>query len=564
MKNEPTDFNDFPADQMVFIPLGGSEQFGMNLNVYGYNGKWLAVDCGIGFADATYPGVDLLLPDPAFLEERGKDLLGIVITHVHEDHIGAVPYLWSRLKCPIYCTPFAATFLRRKNSEFEDTQGMVIHEIYPDQKLTIGPFGIGVIGVTHSTPSTISLTLETPKGLVVHGNEWNLDPTPQIDGVTNREAFKIAGRKGVLAYIGDSTNAPFSGRPPGEQAVQMGLEQVFRGAQGQIVVTIFASNVARIISVVKAAVACGRHVAVAGRSLHNILSVASEHAYLKSIPPMLDLEKADSLPANKIVYIVTGCQGQANAALARIARHDYRGIDLGKGDVVVFSSRAIPGNEMEINGVKSNLIAGGVTVVDDDNTESVIHASGHPYRDEIAEMIDWVKPEVLIPIHGSRLHLEAQADIARSKQVRTILVPENGSVIVLEAGNSRIVGKVETGILAIEPSRIVARNHTGLEERRKLQVSGALHITAVVNAAGKMLASLQISGIGLFDHGDPDDIKLLKDLEDELQDRMEDMVEEGHGKDRNFLAEELRIGARRVIHSALGFKPKTTVHIVMV
>lgn len=555
---------DFPDNQLLFIPLGGCEQFGMNLNAYGYGGKWLVIDCGIGFADEKHPGVDILLPDPQFLDDRRKDLLGIVVTHVHEDHIGAIPYIWSRLKCPIYCTPFAATFLRRKISEFDDCLGMVIHEINPDQKFKVGPFDMGVIGVTHSTPTTISLTLQTPAGLVVHGNEWNLDPTPNIGGVTNREAFKGVGRKGVLAYIGDSTNAPYAGRAVGEKAVQDGLEAVFKNCTGKIAVTIFASNVSRMISVARAAAACGRHVAVAGRSLFNFTAIANESAYLSGVKPFLSLEEVGNLPDNRIVYIVTGSQGEPRAAMARIARKDYRGITLGRGDTVVFSSRAIPGNEREISAVKGDLLSAGVQVISDDTTDFTIHASGHPYRDEINDMIDWVRPHILVPIHGERMHLEAQADLARAKQVPHVIVPENGTVIVLRQDGPTILGMVETGVLAVEPSRIVDHDHIAITERRKLQLTGALHITAVMNKKGRLVSPLQISGIGLFDHADETDIKLLKDLEDALQGRMEELESEGKEGDLNFISEEMRVISRRIINNALGFKPKTTVHLVQV
>lgn len=553
----------FKPDELVFIPLGGCQEFGINLNVYGYGGKWLVVDCGIGFAGDEYPGIDILLPDPLFLEERRADLLGIFVTHVHEDHIGAIPYLWERLKCPIYCTPFAASFLRRKCAEFDGVKGMVIHEIVPDQIIDLKPFKVNVIGVTHSTPGTVSMTIDTPAGLVVHGNEWNLDPTPNAAPVLNREAFKGAGRKGVLAYIGDSTNAPFDGVPIGEAAVQAGLEKVFARCTGKVMVTMFASNVGRVISIARAAKSVGRQVCVAGRSLFNFAAISSEHNLLNGIPPFLDASEAAALPDNRIVYIVTGSQGEPRAALARIARGDYRDINLKRGDTVVFSSRAIPGNDREINRVKGDLLAAGVTIIDADMAQN-IHATGHPYKDEINQMLDWVRPHIVVPIHGERVNLEAQADLARAKQVPFVLVPGNGSVVRLSHDAPEIIGQVPSGILAVEPSRVVATDHAAIRERRYLNEHGALHATIVINKKGQVVVPPLVSGAGLFDETDADDTQLMRDIARELTEHIGDLADADRLGDDMYVKEELRLCARRVVANALGFKPKTTIHFVRV
>lgn len=557
------DIISLPPEDLHFIPLGGCQEFGLNFNLYAYGGKFLAVDCGIGFADDRHPGIDLLLPDPVFIEENARDLLGIVITHAHEDHVGAVPYLWARLKCPIYCTPFVASFLRRKCSEFDDVAGMVINEILPDQIIKIGPFTVGVIGVTHSTPSTISLTIDTPVGLVVHGNEWNLDPTPKVGGVTNREGFKIAGRKGVLAYVGDSTNSPFSGTSIGESKVEETLEQAFSTCNGRICVTMFASNIGRIISIARAAKKVGRQVCLAGRSLHNYTAVAQEHHMLRDIPELIDTRRAAGLPPNRVVYVVTGSQGEERAVMSRISNQDYRDIKLSSGDTVIFSARPIPGNERGISAIKSRLWGAGINVIDV-HSHPTIHATGHPFREEVSEMIDWVRPKILIPIQGERLHLEAQVEIARGKQVPFTIVPENGSVIRLADTGAQEIGRVPVGILAVEPSRVIATSHPALVERRQLQGAGVLMVTAVINNTGRLAVPVQVSGIGLFDTQDSEDMIVMRDIARAVEGRLDDLRDDGRIEDQVVVLDELRIAARRVVNAALGVKPKVMMHVVRV
>lgn len=552
-----------PSEDLHFIPLGGCEEFGLNFNLYAYGGKFLGVDCGIGFAGDKHPGIDLLLPDPEYIEDQAKNLLGIIITHAHEDHVGAVPYLWSRLKCPIYCTPFVASFLRRKCSEFDDVAGMVVHEIMPDQIVKIGPFTVGIIGVTHSTPSTVSLTIETPVGLVVHGNEWNLDPTPKVGMVTNREGFKIAGRKGVLAYVGDSTNSPFSGTSIGELKVEETLDHVFKTCTGRICVTMFASNIGRILSIARAARKTGRSVCLAGRSLQNYVAVANEHSMIKDIPDFIDSRAAAGLPSNRVVYIVTGSQGEARAVMSRISNHDYRDIKLSHGDTVIFSARPIPGNEREISAIKGRFWSAGINVIDI-YSHPTIHATGHPFREEVSEMIDWVRPRILIPIQGERLHLEAQADIARKKQVPFTIVPENGMVIRLSENGPTDIGRVMSGSLAVEPSRVIATSHPALVERRQMQGGGVLMITVILNAVGKLVHPAQISGVGLFDLEDPEDMRVIRDISHALDDKLKNLKSTDQLNDQNVVVDELRFAARRVVSTALGVKPKVMVHVVRV
>lgn len=551
---------EFSKDELYFIPLGGSEQFGVNLNVYGYGGKWLAVDCGIGFADERFPGIDILLPDPAFIEQRRKDLVGLFITHAHEDHIGAVAHLWPRLRCAVYCTPFTAAILRKKAEENPECRDMDITVIRGDKTTQMGPFSLTPIPVTHSVPETRALLIETAVGNVLHTGDWNLDPAPVLGEATDPDTFKALGDKGLVALIGDSTNAEVAGVSGSESEVEIGLAEVFRECDGRIVVTMFASNIGRIRSIAKAAKTNGRNVCIVGRSLHRMIGAANECGYLDGVDDFVPEDDVDLIPADRIVYIATGSQGEARAQLARIARAEHPVIKMGKGDTAIFSARPIPGNEREINSVKNNLVAAGVRVVTYRDTPHVIHVSGHPARDEITKFLQWTRPDCVIPVHGERAMLEAHADLARACQIKNAIVPNNGSVIRLAPGPAEVVDHVETGLLAVEPRRIIAADHDAIVQRRKLQFSGAIHVTLIMNARGELVADPQISTVGLVDSEDRAGKKFETALLNEVEDILDDMTREDLYDDE-FIREEMRIGLRRFVHHQLAIKPKTTVHL---
>ncbi|MCB9991413.1 MAG: ribonuclease J [Rhodospirillales bacterium] len=551
-----------PQD-LHFIPMGGSEQFGVNFNLYAYQGKWLAIDLGIGFADHRIPGVDILMPDPAFMEARRHELEGLIVTHAHEDHVGAIPYLWPRLKCPVYCTAFTAAVLKRKIEEHPDSRKMEINVVEPGEIVDLGPFKARFIHVAHSIPQTCAVVIETPEGRVVHSGDWNLDPAPVVDAPTDEAALQDLGQDGVLAYIGDSTNCAVDGRTGSEADAEKGLEEVFATCKGRIVVTTFSSNIGRMQSICKAAEANGRSVTVIGRSMHNMIAAARECGYLGNMRPFVDERDMEDLPADQQVYIVTGSQGEARAALSKISRGDMSSVRLGKGDTVIFSARPIPGNEKEIDTVKNNLVAGGVHVVSPGETPHTIHISGHPCRDEVADMYRWVKPELVIPVHGERMQLEAQADLARKCQIGQVIVPGNGSVIKLKKGASAIIDHIETGILALESGRLIDMDHPAIRERRKLQFTGVVHLTVVLNARGDLVADPELTTIGLIDSEDEDELRLEDDLLDEVSDILGDM-ERGDLKDDHAVHEELRIGIRRHVNLVLRVKPKTTVHVIRV
>ena len=475
-------------DEFHFIPLGGSEQFGTNFNLYTHKGKWLGIDLGIGFADHRFPGIDILLPNPQFLVDRCDDLEGLIITHAHEDHIGAVPYLWPRLQCPIYCTRFTAAVLDRKRKESSACQDMEINIISAGDTIELGPFKVHFIHVAHSIPQTVAAVIETSEGIAVHSGDWNLDTNPVIGNATDESAFKEFGDQGVLAYIGDSTNAAVSGRAGSEDDVESGLESVFKSCEGRIAVTTFASNVQRIQSICKAAEKCGRSVAVVGRSMHNMVAAARDCGLLRDIPRLLDEEELDELSVDQQVYIVTGSQGEGRAALAKIARGEMRKVKLSKGDTVIFSARPIPGNEKDIDDVKNSLVAAGIKVIGANDTKHIIHVSGHPCRDEITDMYRWTSPEVVVPVHGERFQLEAQADLARKCQISKVIVPGNGSVVRLKKGGSDIIDHVETSLLALEGQRLIDTDHKAIRERRKLQYTGVIHATVVIDGRGDLVS----------------------------------------------------------------------------
>lgn len=545
-----------------FIPLGGSEQFGVNLNVYGCDGKFLAVDCGIGFADEHFPGVDILLPDSRFLEERADDLIGMVITHAHEDHIGAVAHLWDGLRCPIYCTPFTAEVLKAKCNE-KGLKNIPIHIIQPGHHQDIKPFHIDFLPVSHSVPDTVSLAIETSYGRVLHSGDWNLDPNPVIGYKTEAEIFKAEGKKGILAYVGDSTNSNVPGVSGSEQDVAKGLAQVLKNCTGRVAVTTFASNVGRIISIVKAAAENDRRVAVVGRSMHRMIGIAIKLGYMQGLPEFVSEEELGYLPDDKQLMVVTGSQGEPRAALSKIARGDHKDISLKRGDSVVFSARTIPGNETEINAVKNALVGSGIKVIGPRDTQHCIHVSGHPARDEIAQMLGWLKPDTVIPVHGERVQLEEHAIFARQCQVGHTIIPSNGSVIQLAPGQPALVDHVETGVLAVEQKRIVDTSHRGLSERRKLQYSGVIHASLVLNAKGKIIGDPQMDTSGLFDLDLEEDESMEERLYNEIYGILDDM-DKRDLMDDHAVSEEIRIGLRRLSHHLLGMKPKTTVHVLRI
>jgi ribonuclease J len=547
------------ADELVFVPLGGAGEIGMNLNLYGYGPPgaetWVMIDLGVTFADGQLPGVDVVLPDPAFIEERREDLAGLVLTHAHEDHIGAVQYLWPRLGCPVYATPFTLSVLRRKLAENGFQGNMEIHEIPLGGRFSIGPFDMELITLTHSIPEPNAIAITTPAGTVMHTGDWKFDPDPVIGPASDEEALRRFGDEGVLAIVCDSTNVFTPGTSGSEADILDEMTEIIAKRSGKVAVACFATNVARLETISKAAAANGRDVILAGRSLRRITDAARENGYLDNIAAFLDEGDAGYLPDDKMVIICTGSQGEPRAALARIAAGDHRHISLGRGDTVIFSSRVIPGNDPGIAQLQDALVRRGVELVT--AKDHMIHVSGHPARDELVQMYQHVRPKISVPVHGEHRHLVAHAELARECQVPSAFVVDNGSVLRLGPGEPGIIDHVPAGRLAVDGNRIVAIEGETVRGRIRAMWNGFAVVTLVLDAKGEAL-DMPISTSGLFEDDD-----------DPVLDTVRLAVREGLDKlsavalrDDDLVAETARIAARRAFRQAIDKRPIIRVHLV--
>jgi ribonuclease J len=544
---------------LYFLPLGGSGEIGMNLNLYRYGGKWLMVDLGVTFGDDSMPGVDVVAPDPSFIVENRDDLLGLVLTHAHEDHLGAVPYLWPLLRCPIYATGFTASFLRRKLAETDFAREVPLHVIEQGSTVKLGEFEIELLHITHSIPEPNALAIRTPAGTVLHTGDWKLDPAPVLGPVTDEAAFRRVGSEGVLALIGDSTNAIKDGTSGSEESAYEGIAKLVAEAPQRVVVACFASNVARLESIARAARAAGRETALIGRSLWRIYESARENGYLSDIPPFLSESDAGYVPRERICLICTGSQGEPRSALARIAADDHPHIVLEEGDWALFSSRAIPGNEKPIGTMQNRLMRLGVKVITD--RDAPIHVSGHPCRDELAAMYQWIRPRVAIPVHGEHLHMTAHAELARACQVPFALVPENGQIIRLDgADGPKVVDHVQAGRWAVDGGRLLPMDGAVVRGRAKLLWNGAVVATVVVDRKGRLMADPKVSAPGLIDPEDPDD-ELAEDLVEAVRGAVARLPDKAPDE---AIGEAARRAARKLVSQRLGKKPAVDVHVVRI
>ncbi len=546
------------TDAVSFLPLGGTGEIGMNMALYGYDGRWIMVACGIGFADERTPGVDVLVPDPSFIEERKDDLVGLVLTHAHEDHLGAVQYLWDRFRKPIYATPFTASVLRHKLEE-NNVRGVSINIIPLGGRFEVGPFDIELISLTHSIPEPSALVLRTPIGTVVHSGDWKIDPNPIIGATADVGALRRVGDEGVLALLADSTNVFQEGHSGSEAEVRDSFSSLFRTYPQRIAVACFATNVARLHSIAVAAAANDRHVALVGRSLWRINQAARETGYLTDLPEFLTADDIGYLPRDKVVLICTGSQGEPRSALARISRDDHPDISLDAGDVVIFSSREIPGNEKAIAAVQNGLAQQGVEVITAD--DEFVHVSGHPYRDEVSNMYHWLRPRIAIPVHGEERHLRAHARLATDCQVPHTLVPEDGALIRIAPDGAEIVDLVEAGRLAIDGNRIIKMEGNQLRMRRRVMHHGVVVVTVALDFKGKVVAAPQISAPGLLD--DEENADDLLDIAAAAEEAIRDMAPRDRVED-GVVEEVVRTSVRRWMKRELGKKPVVRLHILRV
>lgn len=546
-------------EDFLFLPLGGSDEIGMNLNLYHYGGKWLMVDLGISFGDDTMPGIDVLLPDPEFIEKRRKDLVGLVVTHGHEDHIGAIPHLWPRLRCPIYATPFTATLIRRKLVEAGILEQVELIEVDLSANFVLGPFELELITLTHSIPESNGLVIRCGGGTVMHTGDWKFDPDPVIGQTSDIDALRAVGDEGVLALIGDSTNVLDPGRSGSEASLTDSLAELFRQHDQRIAITCFASNVGRLANISAAAAAAGRNVALVGRSLWKMYEASLQNGYLRDIPEFLSEKDAGFIPRDKLVLICTGSQGESRAALARIAENAHPEITLERGDVVVFSSREIPGNETAIGRVQSRLVARGIEVVTE--RDHHVHVSGHPAREELVEMYQYIRPKIAVPVHGSPRHLEAHARLARECQVPEAIVPGNGSLIRLEEGKVEIIGWVPTGALTVDGGRIIPLESSVIGDRRKMLFNGTVSATVLMNAKDQIQGDPVLTFNGIAEEGEIDALSdTAKDL---IWETVGALGKKVRAKDDE-VGEAVRRAIRRVVRAEYGKRPITTVHVLRV
>lgn len=505
-------------DELVFLPLGGSNEIGMNFNLYGFgpahDRKWIVVDLGVTFGDQTTPGVEIILPDPEFIEPYADDILGIVLTHAHEDHLGAVHWLWPRLKAPVFATPFTAFLLREKLRDAGILDEVPITEIPLGGTFELGPFALELITLTHSIPEPNGLAIKTPLGTILHTGDWKIDPEPQLGAPTDDAALRRLGDEGVLAMVCDSTNVFVEGEAGSEADVREALGNLIKSLKGKIAVACFASNVARMDTVIRAAQACGRKVCLAGRSMHRMAAAARSVGLLEGIEPFINDDQAKHLPEDQVLFLCTGSQGEARAALSRIADGSHPHVKLGAGDHVIFSSRVIPGNEIPIRNLQNKLADRGVRLHTERDTPG-IHVSGHPCREELRQMYQWVRPQIAVPTHGERRHLIEHAAFAKDLQVPQAVSPRNGDMVRLAPGKPEIIDEVPAGRLYVDGGVVTPENGEALRERRHAAFNGILAVSIVLDGRNKIVSGPQVRGIGL-----------TGDDEYSLDDALDDLCEE--------------------------------------
>ena len=551
-------------DEFVFAPLGGVGEIGMNLSIYGVGNssrrQWIAVDLGVSFGGEEHPGIDLILPDVSYMVEERRNFLGLVLTHAHEDHIGAILDLWPRLKMPIYATPFTAALLEAKRLSEPGAPELPVNIVPLNARFQLGPFDIEFVTMAHSIPESNGLIIRTRHGAILHTGDWKIDPTPVIGEPTDEAKLRALGDEGCLALVGDSTNAVREGRSPSEADVAQSLAELIRSAPGRVAVTTFASNVARLRAVAVAAAACDREVVLVGRSMERITQVARETGYLDDIREFRSIETYGYLPPDKVVALCTGSQGEPRAALSRIAADDHPHVTFSRGDRVIFSSRAIPGNEKAVMRVINGLVSQGVEVITDRN--HLVHVSGHPRQAELEEMIGWVRPQILIPAHGEPLHLAEHGALARRCGVDQVLLCRNGDLVRIAPGKAEIIDEVPSGRFYKDGALLVDAQARTLADRRRLGFAGIVSVACALDGRGELVGEPQVELTGIPEK-DRDGNIIARSVYEALLDAYESMPR-ARRRDPEGVAEALRRAARAAVSSAWRKKPICHVQVVMV
>ena len=539
-----------------FVPLGGVGEIGVNAYLYGQDGRWLMVDLGIGFADDRLPGVDIVLPDLRFIEEQRAFLDGLVLTHAHEDHLGAVPYLWPRLGCPIWCTPFTAAVLRAKLAETDFARDVPIRVVEPGQEFKPGNIACRFVHVTHSIPDANALVLETEFGRVLHTGDWKLDPAPLVGARTDVDRLETLGREGVLAILCDSTNVLSPGTSGSEAEVRDSLTKLIAAQPNRVVLTSFASNVARMETAMLAAQAAGRELFVVGRSMHRMIDAAREVGYLQNVPPIRDEREADLLPRNRVLYLCTGSQGEARSALARVAAGQHPRVRLEPADTVIFSAKIIPGNERTLYNLHNQLVRQGIEVVTEG--DHFVHVSGHPCRDELEQMYRWIKPTISVPVHGEARHLHAHQRLAEQMGVPHAMLIENGDVLRLAPGKPEIVDEVSVGRVVSETDGLVGVGDDMFRTRRRLMAHGTILVGVVLDDEGSVLATPQLTPLGAFE------LERFAELRSRTIETVTDAVEDlsdSAVKDDERVREAVRVAVRQALDLPRHRRPIVEVQI---
>lgn len=487
-------------NDLLFVPLGGANEIGMNLNLYHLDSKWLMVDCGVGFADGI-PGISMMTPDITFIKNNKKNLLGIVLTHIHEDHLGAIQYLWQELEVPIYATNFAANFLKSKLAEFNLDKKVPIHIIDSQNELDLKPFKIEFIGLTHSVPEMKALIIKTKKGNILHTGDWKFDPDPVVGDVSQKEIIAQYGQKQeILAMVCDSTNVLSPGHSKSEGELHESLKSLIQGAKGYVGVASFASNLARIETISKIARELNRKIVLCGYSLRRLHEVGKKSGYFSDDYGFISDREVRNYNKNEVLFICTGCQGEPLAATMKIATNNHKYIKFGQGDLMIFSSKIIPGNEKKIFELFSALTKKQIDIITE--KDHFVHVSGHPYQEELKEMYQLAQPKIAIPVHGEFIHTKAHCNLALESGVKKAIQSENGKVIKIDTDNpqlSQIIATVENGYLGIDGHNLVNFNSQVIKERKKLQESGIVSISLVLNQSFELIAKADIRAIGSYD-----------------------------------------------------------------
>jgi ribonuclease J len=553
-----------PSDELVFAPLGGVGEIGMNLAIYGFGDerhrRWIAVDFGVAFADDALPGIDLIMPDIRYLTEERRNLLGLVLTHAHEDHFGALLDLWPRLNIPVYATPFTAALIEAKREGEVGAPEIPVNVVPLGGRFSLGPFDIELVSMAHSIPESNGLIIRTPVGAVLHTGDWKIDPTPVIGPPTDEAKLRALGNEGCLALIGDSTNAFREGRSPSEADVAKCLAELICSAPARVAVTTFASNVARLRAVAQAAAACEREVVLVGRAMERIAQVARETGYLDGIQDFRSAEVYGHLPPDKVLALCTGSQGEPRAALARIAHDDHPEVAFSRGDRVIFSSRAIPGNEKAVMRVINGLVTQGVEVITD--RTHLVHVSGHPRVSELVDMIGWVRPQILIPVHGEALHMVEHAEVARRAGVGKVVLCRDGELVRLAPGDPGKIDEVPAGRLYKDGALVVSAEERTVADRRRLGFAGMVSVALAVNARGDLIGDLRVRLTGIPEAG-----TLGRRTEELAYDAAVEAFESmprARRRDPDALAEAIRNAVRAALSAVWNKKPTCHVHVLEV